>query len=301
MPDAEFEEKEYEGPLYNQLERKSNLLWSPGQVLENLVGIDRGIFLEEALLWPFFNNQVALKGLQLSRYKTNPFFRSIKKNHQMELPNFKLNLFIQAKRPSYSTKPTKKLRNLGLTKKYWSIYIKDEQQEILSEFSKMIGSKGHVCYATPVFDTKKELFNHTKKETIIENSNFPPVESLVNHTRWHYNLPGSSGVANEDFINYQFKDLKSILENISREFVNYSSTYEDLIQLIEIITNLIRNPNLSNSEANFNTINSFDEIERLGQNLQFNEAYIKYLQIVSFVSEFNLQWYIIGQGKNKGV
>ncbi|AOP36379.1 hypothetical protein A0128_20395 [Leptospira tipperaryensis] len=69
----------------------------------------------------------------------------------------------------------------------------------------------------------------------------------------------------------------------------------------EIIVNLIKNPDLPASEANFNTINSFDEIERFGKNLRLNEKYIKYLQIVSFVTEYNLQWYIIGSEKNNGV
>jgi hypothetical protein len=30
---AEFEEKEYEAPLYNQLESGTRLVWPPGQVL----------------------------------------------------------------------------------------------------------------------------------------------------------------------------------------------------------------------------------------------------------------------------
>jgi len=37
---AEFEEKSYEAPLYNQLERGQNRLFVPGQVLENTLGFD---------------------------------------------------------------------------------------------------------------------------------------------------------------------------------------------------------------------------------------------------------------------
>ena len=33
---SEFEEKEYEAPLYNQLERTPGLVWSPGQVALSL-------------------------------------------------------------------------------------------------------------------------------------------------------------------------------------------------------------------------------------------------------------------------
>lgn len=37
---AEFEEKDFEEPLYNQLENGERDVWTPGQCLEEHIGID---------------------------------------------------------------------------------------------------------------------------------------------------------------------------------------------------------------------------------------------------------------------
>jgi len=43
MPLAEFEEKELKGPLNAQLTGGSGLIWTPGRVLEAIVGIDAAL------------------------------------------------------------------------------------------------------------------------------------------------------------------------------------------------------------------------------------------------------------------
>jgi hypothetical protein len=50
MTKAEFEERAYEAPLYNQLERGQQDIWTPGQVLESRVGFDRGLFLTRSAI-----------------------------------------------------------------------------------------------------------------------------------------------------------------------------------------------------------------------------------------------------------
>ena len=48
---CEFEEKSYEGPLYNQLERKNALIFTPGQVLEAVLGFDHSVWLTNSAIW----------------------------------------------------------------------------------------------------------------------------------------------------------------------------------------------------------------------------------------------------------
>ena len=48
---AEFEEKEYEAPLYNQLEAGNQNVWSPGQVFESRIGIDHGVLVDNPRFW----------------------------------------------------------------------------------------------------------------------------------------------------------------------------------------------------------------------------------------------------------
>jgi hypothetical protein len=65
---AEFEEKAYEGPLYNQLERGNNLLFTPGQVLEKTLGFDAGLFVTQAAIWETLGYKTPLQGAALAYY-----------------------------------------------------------------------------------------------------------------------------------------------------------------------------------------------------------------------------------------
>ena len=52
MPiDAEFEEKEYEFPLYHELTRSSQYIWTPGQVFEGYFGVDAALKVTTAKIW----------------------------------------------------------------------------------------------------------------------------------------------------------------------------------------------------------------------------------------------------------
>jgi hypothetical protein len=68
MAIAEFEEREFEAPLYNQLEVGSNLVWSPGQVFEEHIGIDRAIFVESPTFWRLIRRLGPPPGVFLHRY-----------------------------------------------------------------------------------------------------------------------------------------------------------------------------------------------------------------------------------------
>jgi hypothetical protein len=68
MITAEFEEKSYEAPLYNQLERGNPTIFSPGQVLESKLGFDRGLFLAQEALWEILGYKSPLKGAALAYY-----------------------------------------------------------------------------------------------------------------------------------------------------------------------------------------------------------------------------------------
>jgi hypothetical protein len=67
MPiDAEFEEKEYEVPLYVELGRTLDNLWAPGQVLESEVGFDGALNVASDLVWKLLGYARAKPGVVLS-------------------------------------------------------------------------------------------------------------------------------------------------------------------------------------------------------------------------------------------
>ena len=56
---ADFEESEFRGPLFNQLLRGNNLLWEPGQVFEEHIGIDYAALVENELFWRYRNGRLS--------------------------------------------------------------------------------------------------------------------------------------------------------------------------------------------------------------------------------------------------
>jgi len=113
---SEFEEKEYEAPLYNQLESGTNLIWSPGQVFEHHIGIDRAMLLQNPAVWKVFGYNRALPGVLLEMYDWNFIWR---RRQRRPLPDFKLNLFVQAKRCYFYNRRPNHLKSTAIHSPCW--------------------------------------------------------------------------------------------------------------------------------------------------------------------------------------
>lgn len=93
---AEFEEKEFEKPLYNQLENGKCDVWAPGQCLEGYIGFDFSGDINLYEFWERFGGFIP-RGAILKDYNMGYIWRKMKRKRM--LPDFSINLFIQAKRP----------------------------------------------------------------------------------------------------------------------------------------------------------------------------------------------------------
>lgn len=190
---AEFEEKEYEMPLYAGLSVINNHLWAPGQVLENQVGFDAAF---EVTNFPIGGKIIGPTppGTSLA---ANPglFAGSGPAPPGSALPNFALNLFIQAKRPRFLPEGLPKVRKAGLAKPHWAFTIDAPQQAVLANFESALGSMGIVTYAAPAFHTKTDLFLRLQSGTVAVQSNYPAPSQITGHANYYYNSPGVSGIA----------------------------------------------------------------------------------------------------------
>ena len=190
---ADFEESEYRGPLYNQLEWGNHLVWEPGQVFEKHIGIDRAALCTNAYFWRLhgFNNPPF--GIWMHKSSWDFIWQERKK--EKLLPNFQLNLFLQAKRPYVLSRGSKKLKEAGIKSSCWKFGITDHQQKALEKLEHKMGDEALVCYASPAFHKQSDLYKHTISRTIVENSTFPLVSKLKEHAAWYYDTPGASGCA----------------------------------------------------------------------------------------------------------
>ena len=97
MRSAEFEEKDFEGPLYNQLLCGSLNFATPGQVFEGQFGIDAALEIKNRTFWNCFGYPVPQSGVVLNHYRWGFIWRRL--GRKRILPNFSVNALIQAKRP----------------------------------------------------------------------------------------------------------------------------------------------------------------------------------------------------------
>lgn len=221
---CEFEESEYRGILFNQIEKNTHLVWEPGQIFEKIIGIDRASYCLDNYLWNLYGYSAPLPGIipRLNKFK----YIWVKKSPKKLLPDFSLNLFIQAKRPIYSKRSSKNLSKVGVTGSYWHFELTAHQQIALEKLSDSIGSKALVIYACPVFHLRQDLYDHTVNQTVVKNSTFPIAKKLKGHTKWYFNKPGTTGVVNPKYQAIEGPEITSVIEQMRQqegEFISDNS------------------------------------------------------------------------------
>lgn len=226
---CEFEEAEYRGPLFNQL-HTTNLLWEPGQVFEQYIGIDHAMWTTNPHLHALHGYSSPPKGVSLSRHDWSYIW--IHRRRRKKLPSFLLNVFIQAKRPQYGRYAPKALRAMGLKSPFWRFETTRHQQEALERLQTSLKKKAIVCYACPAFHQEALLHKWTVSPQLVEKSTFPDVLRLAGHGAWNYSEPGAIGVANEFLTPSEGPVfLDRLREMIERESGDQSSPINELADL----------------------------------------------------------------------
>ena len=211
MAHADFEEREFETALYSQLRASHNLVWSPGQVLEGHIGFDYAAVCVDSYFWGLHGISQPLEGFLLEEMFLRRMWRH--RSHSRPMPDFSLNLFLQAKRHESMLYVSKPLKSSGLKAPYWRAKITPHQQTLLEELSTGANGKALVCYATPAFHKVTQLYAHTRAGTIVENTSFPEVLKLSGHSAWHYSEPGVGGIANPEPTFVETPSLRMLLDN----------------------------------------------------------------------------------------
>jgi hypothetical protein len=153
---CEFEEKQFEQHLNFELLGRRNLLYVPGQVLENTLGFDAALFTRNIHFWRLFElgylrRVPHLTGLRID----NGWWRNLDQEIDM-FPDFKCNVFIQHKRPTYLTTAHSKEWS-HWKKEYYRYDLTPHQQLALEQLEDKIGNKGIVVYASPAFSKLTNL------------------------------------------------------------------------------------------------------------------------------------------------
>lgn len=292
MIPAEFEEKSYEAPLYNQLERGQNRLFVPGQVLEHTLGFDAGLFVAQSAVWETLGYRTPLTGAALSYYDW-PYAWKLPRLKD-KLPRFRLNLFLQAKRPVFYQRCPRSLKKISsISAPLWAFKVERDQQRRLEVLAETLSGRAHIAYAAAVFHTYPDLFAHTKRRSIIQNSTFPSAEKLKGHDAWYYRVPGAQGAANPNPESIEEPPLLARL----RDLIVSAEPYEagDLRWLDDTAKGVIASVGAEGTEVDGRAAHFFDDLqtlERLIARFEPRPSLVAYAQISLFTARFDLSWLV---------
>lgn len=189
VPVAEFEEKSFEAALNIQLLVESAQLYSPGQVLEAVLGLDIAMLTQHVSHWRLWNLQGPAGGVLTDAWGSADVTQPLSL-----LPDFKLNIFIQYKRPSFIAHESA-AEWASWSRAYYRYAISPHQQSALEQCASALGRNGLVLYAAPAFWSLHDLCSFTAGSTLADNTSFVEVTELARHLLFTYVAAGAPGIA----------------------------------------------------------------------------------------------------------
>ncbi|QDV73062.1 hypothetical protein [Botrimarina mediterranea] len=205
--DCEFEEKQYEQHLNNELLSRKHLLYVPGQVLEGKLGFDAALFCRDRRFWELFDD---FRFFGHFRFIRRLWYASSRSGVQLSVdwwreldqalpyfPRFRFNVFVQHKRPDYLVASSAGEWDQW-NRPYYRYKIMSHQQKALEQLETLAGSKAIVVYASPAFAKLGELWSAVNNRQLIEKSNFCQPRKLSGHHAYSYVEPGRVGKAHSD-------------------------------------------------------------------------------------------------------
>ncbi|MCC2617355.1 hypothetical protein LJ739_13975 [Aestuariibacter halophilus] len=216
---SEFEEKQYEQHLNNELLQGSNLIFPPGQHLENVLGFDAALFTRNKNFWRHFLGSYPWYRRFFRFYLNGMHFPKdafdLEYAFNNDFPQFKFNAFIQHKRPEKMIKNTAAEWG-SWNQEYYRYRVLDHQQSTLENLEASVGNQGVVTYASPAFHTNQEFWGVHKSQSFIQNSNFCQPSKLKGHRAYTYISPGTNGIAHSKPEEVESKHLINELVRLSQ-------------------------------------------------------------------------------------
>jgi len=295
MHNADFEEKDFEGPLYSELLFGSHRTATPGQVFENAFGIDAILEAHHPLFWDVFGHHDIPLGISLPDFRWGWVWRRY--HGTRTLPSFPVNLLIQAKRPQRLEGRRADFAARGIDRHYWRFFITPHQQRLLERLEAQLHNRALVVYASAAFDTLDTLYKLTEAKELVTNSSFVRPSRLVGHDSWNYNSPGSVGIAASEPENIKDVGLLDHLDTLVNE-IPQSDPKEDLVFLSASISEVIESEGDNPIAKYFQKIDTRMKEFTLRRE-QAGTKFFTFVRIQTFFSLLGLSWIVYGKTNEK--
>lgn len=292
MPTAEFEEKEYEIPLYVELADGSPYVWSPGQVLEKLLGLDGTQFTRNSTFWKVVGRNVP-PGVSLNTIASS---LSIAR----QLPTFRCNLMLQVKRPQFLVR---RVGGYSGPSPYYRFKTWPAQQNVLENLFGKIHNRAYIGYASPAFYRLTHLYRNILHSRLVSHSNFISVNHLTGHSHWVFCNPGTSGKAlsepkeiQEEPLTDQLNRLASIdkswkLQNDAKRSIDLGT--EGLYKLAETIRAVCIEESEDENSFSGDVIEWMDDLESSWDD-KTHQSIRYFSSIQLFCHAYDILWLVIG-------
>ena len=309
---AEFHEREYENFFNRELEKLGGFVWTPGQLDENILGFDAGVWLPSRRL--FYWSNPRKKSLDLYYYLKyffayegrgvvldREFLNDWEGFMNSFFPPRRLNFFAQYKRPLFvgrlrHSKIDRSGRYWG--RPYYQFYIDRNQQRRLSLLEGKLGKSGVVTYSCAAFHTKAALWRFQNEKRIVRMSNFVGPGKLNGHSKYTFVEPGHYGFANPEpekiediplYVKFVRASEVSMAEIAEKEAE--SKSFSSLVSVASRSVISVYEEEDSNARESFyGLLNSF---EKMSGGLYGVDLYRDIFTIVSFNFLNSTSWSII--------
>jgi hypothetical protein len=236
---VEFEEKQFEVKMNAEL-MFCKRIYSPGQVLENIVGFDSAIFTKNKRFWKMFPEYFDVLYKFFHRYLDGVYleqsFWKELQNEIDEFPKIKYNLIIQYKRPKYLSNKRASEWN-SFNEPYFRYDLMKHQQFALEKLENEMKNKCLALYASPAFNSKKELWDNSLNGKLIEKTNFCLVSKLNSHEKYTYTEGGRKGIAFSEPEEIEKLSFDKLIENVNN--YNEESNSNIIYNLSQAARNII--------------------------------------------------------------
>jgi hypothetical protein len=212
---AEFKEKTYEKYFGFELARLTKVTFSPDQCDEAFLGFDDSFFLPLAFLrhrLPHMRRQRWQRMLGLALPELDQIGAEISRR----LPPFRLNLFVQYKRPEF-VEHFRGKEWACWKNAYFRYDITPHQQRLLANIEQQSHGRASVVYAAAAFWQNSDLYAYSRTENILNQSNIASVGRLKGHSRFSYRSAGCSGKGHSDPVDIESPPIRQIVEDGMRQ------------------------------------------------------------------------------------
>lgn len=280
--DIEFKEKTFEKYFGHELARLTNITFSPDQCDEAWLGFDEAFLMPEdwfSRYGPYVRRRRRglLKGIEVGEFN---------KSVAERMPGFRLNLFVQFKRPIFLSAHNAK-QWPDWRQSYYRYDTTPHQQEALEKIDEKSYGRAATIYASPAFWLAADLWRFAGNNTIVANSNIASATKLKGHEHYSYIEPGYIGKGHSATADIESDPLLRVIERGFEQNEPLSLNQH----LSKTATTIVEATNRSDSLARVfyqaRTAMGFSELDP-------SSPYDATAIIGIFSEAFNLTYYAIG-------